>query len=160
MAGPCESLADKFAFNDRMMDMLTEGFALSDWRHREEGGGNSAVWVLGHVTKVRMDLLRRLGEEIETATWEEKFDRGTPCVDASAYPPGEQMRDEFHAVGERLQAALKAVTPEKGAEPFGIDLPIGDADLAKGADWLHFHETYHLGNIGYIRRLRGMEGIA
>ena len=41
MSAPLQALAERFAFNDRFLDMLTEGFTDADWL-RSAGPGNHA----------------------------------------------------------------------------------------------------------------------
>ena len=157
--GPLASWAQRFAFNDGVMETVVGGLGASDWRHRPEGGGNSAVWIAGHLAATRRSLLRRLGEEVATEEWEARFKRGVPCRDASTYPSAAVLVGDFHAIGKRLAARLREATEEQAREPWGSDLPDGSKDVAGGCGFLHFHETYHLGQFSYLRRIRGHAGI-
>jgi len=158
MTGPLAALGARFAFNDRLFSMVTEGFGASDWRHRPEGGGNSAVWVAGHVAAYRRTLLRKLGDEIPDEPWEKDFATGVPCKDASAYPPAERLAKDFLASGPRLAERLCAMAAAEADAPWGHAFPDGSTTVAGGAGFLQLHETYHLGQLGYIRRTRGKKG--
>jgi hypothetical protein len=164
MAGPFQGLAANWSFNDRLLGVATEGFSASDWRHRPEQGGNSAHWIVGHLARCRRDALRAAGDAIEAAPWEDLFADGKPCRDASGYPPVADLAREFREGGTRLAGRLGALTAEDGERALpGLlakPLPTGRTTLGGLLDFLYFHETYHLGQLGYIRRLRGHKGFA
>ena len=61
MSAPLQPLAERFAFNDRFLDMLTEGFTEGDWLRRG-GPGNHAQWLLGHLASTRRASLRGFGQ--------------------------------------------------------------------------------------------------
>jgi hypothetical protein len=50
------------------------------------------------------------------------------------------------------------ITPEQAAMDFR-EFPWGTKDLSGGMHFLHFHESYHLGQIGLIRRMAGRPGL-
>ena len=60
---------------------------------------------------------------------------------------------DFDATQERLLAGLAAMPEAKLQEPSMRDMNVGE-----WLSFLHFHEAYHIGQTGLLRRLAGKEG--
>ncbi len=156
---PLADLEARLRHDGRLLASLAEGMGPSDWRHRPEHGGNSAAWILGHVARYRRVLLRRLGGPLEEAPWEAEFAPGKPCRDASVYPPAAALLADVERTGDLLCARVAALTAEEAAAPWGSTLPDGSSTIEGGARHLVFHEVYHLGQLGYLRSVRGKPGL-
>lgn len=157
MAAPLQSLADRFAFNDKFLDMLTDSFDDRDWLMRG-GPGNHAQWLLGHLATTRRWALREFGQPAEEQPWEQHFGMGhspTPLSDDIA--PA-QLREAFVKNGASLRAYLAGLPAERATAPFK-PFPDGSNTVGGAAHFLHFHETYHLGQIGLLRRMSGKKGV-
>src|SRR5262249_19040078 len=157
MAAPLQSLADRFAFKAPFLDMLTEGFDDADWLRRG-GPGNHAQWLVGHLARSRRAALRAFGQPVEEQPWEQDFAMGQrPTPQSDDIAPA-QLREAFFKNGAALRTFLEGLTPERAAESCKA-LPDGSDTLAGAAHFLHFHETYHLGQIGLLRRISGKNGV-
>ena len=118
------------------------------------GGGNCLNWVVGHIVANRNHVLELLGEPpIWGGEDYERYKRGSaPIRDGSAARPFAGILDDFAKSQTRVQAGLDRMTDAKLAEASGKDT-VGSA-LA----FLQFHEAYHVGQTGLLRRLAGKEG--
>ncbi|MEM8711308.1 MAG: DinB family protein [Planctomycetota bacterium] len=157
MTQPLEALGKRFSFNSRLLALATEGFEDQHWSFRPETGGNSALWILGHVASARRGMLRMIGETVEEDEWEKGFRRGAQPEDASYLPAADFVR-EFHSTGEALAAGLAALSEEVANSPSPREFPDGSKTIGDALHFLYFHETYHLGQIGLLRRLAGLDG--
>jgi uncharacterized damage-inducible protein DinB len=162
MSTPFADLARRLRFNEKLLAVATEGFTPADWSHRPSPeGGNTAHWILGHVTQSRRMMARMLGAEIESAPWEHGFGMNSKPEDTTDYPAPEELARDHAASGARLEELLGALTPERAAAPTkGRPMPDGSRTLGDVLHFLHFHETYHLGQIGLVRRIVGKPGFA
>ena len=52
------------------------------------------------------------------------------------------------------------ITDEAAAEPAAQPMPDGSDTVAGVLHFLHFHETYHLGQLGLLRRMNGLDPFA
>ncbi len=127
---------------------------------RPEPGGNSVAWVVGHLLRSRQFLLTLLGTPWSIGEAAEiAYKRGSTGDDDGAFLPFERILKLWDESQELLMKALDNLTEEalQGDAP-----PLGDfarADtLERRILFLYFHETYHLGQLGLIRRLLGKEG--
>ncbi len=111
------------------------------------GEANCMNWVLGHLLYVRNGLLNVL---VDQPVWEnEKFSfysRGVLAVD---------RKDEFLNF-EELKSYLKQSQDKLDAKFNSIEK--FNPDQIKDLATLCFHENYHSGQLGYIRRLLGKSG--
>lgn len=157
MSTPLSPLADRLAFNDRFLDMLVEGFDEKDW-HRRAGPGNHSQWLLGHLASTRRWALREFGQPgAEEQPWEKHFGMGAAPTPQSDDIPPAMLREAFLKNGEALRRFLAACTAEQAAAP-ARPFPDGSKTVGGAAHFLHFHETYHFGQIGLLRRMCGKKG--
>ncbi|MDF1798476.1 MAG: DinB family protein [Planctomycetota bacterium] len=160
MQHPLASLATRYRFNESLLSTITEGFSPEDWAAAPESGGNNPIWILGHITASRRFLLRRLGVEVEDEAWERHFAMGTQLQDPGAYPSPATLVGHFRSAGEALVERCATLDAEQARAPWGSAFPDGSETLDGGAHFLYMHETYHLGQIGLLRRIRSKPGFA
>jgi uncharacterized damage-inducible protein DinB len=118
--------------------------------------GNCLNWVVGHIVASRNGVLKVLGAEpYWPAEPAGRYARGSAPVsenDGSAVPFRELVR-AFDGSQERIASALAGVTDADLARPHAQDQTVGE-----WLSFLHFHEAYHIGQTGLLRRLVGKEG--
>ncbi len=155
-----EVLTTQFAFTAFVFDRNVEGIthALSLVPAAPEG--STLNWLAGHLVVGRSGVLTRLGGD---PLWTEEeargYRRGDPKRPAAECHDFEWLAGRFRAAQEPIAAALGALDPERlqtlvphPVRP-GETMPLG---LALGA--LIFHESYHVGQTGILRRLAGLPG--
>ena len=155
--GPLQALADRFAFNERYLAQLIEGFTPADWLARQ-GDANHAQWLLGHLANTRSWAARELGSKRPAEAWEPLFGMKSKPTVASDAVPVDTLLEAFRSRGAEMRAVLPTITPEQAAMDFR-PFPWGTKDLDGAMHFLHFHETYHIGQIGLIRRIAGRPGL-
>ncbi len=119
------------------------------------GGVNSLNWVLGHIMMERDVILKLLGG---TPLWSQAeaapYLRGTDGrPDASSARPLSEIMEALDRSHTAIEERLKAMQP--------ADFDVATAKGTIGADlaFLQFHESYHAGQVGLLRRLLGKAGI-
>lgn len=108
--------------------------------------GNTINWMIGHLLAYRSELLDALGAE---PFWEERHIALYAGDDGGRWTPDRAMswkrlRADLVTSQERLSAGLSSPLDESAAD----DLP-----------FFHFHEAYHVGQIGLARRCLGLPGV-
>jgi hypothetical protein len=160
MSHPLVDLAARFRFNESLINMVTDKFDAEDWAAAPETGGNNPIWILGHITTSRRCLLRQLRIEVPEESWERFFGMGSQLKDPGAYPSPASLDEHFRNAGAALTKRLGNLTIDEADAPMGTTFPDGSNTIGKGAHFLYFHEVYHLGQIGLLRRMRGKPGFA
>ncbi len=128
---------------------------------RPQPGANSMSWIIGHVVAVRDALLPVLGEEcVLPQRPAVLLIRGIQPVGAEAISFTD-LRTAFDTSFERIVAGIGRLTDEAlGAKaPFS---PSNRPDETMGSllPKMTFHEAYHIGQLGILRRLLGKKGAA
>ncbi len=158
MTSSLDALATRYRFNEGLLQMASGGFSEAMWTHVPEGGGNTAHWILGHVTFARRGALRMAGAELPVEAWEEAFNMGATPGTGEDYPPVSELVALFSSAGDRMTEHFGAMTEDAANAPSPREFPDGSKTVADAMHFMYFHEAYHLGQIGYIRRLEGLPG--
>jgi hypothetical protein len=118
-------------------------------------GGNCLNWVLGHVVATRNALLALLDQP---PVWSEAeaqpYRRGSrPPLAAEQARPLEDIVVAFDASQSTVLARLAQLTDHDLARPGRDGQTLGEQIAG-----LSFHESYHLGQCGLLRRMLGKDG--
>jgi uncharacterized damage-inducible protein DinB len=126
-----------------------------DARRQPPGGANCIGWVLGHLVMTRRLVLRSAGAEpagdpalVEIYSGEEGV-----SFDPSRAFPLERLLADLDESQRRLLPALAQLTPE------ALSGPVRTTVLGDFLAFLAFHEGYHNGQLGVLRRLAGKPGV-
>jgi hypothetical protein len=124
-------------------------------------GGNCINWVLGHLLSIYNQLLPVLGQKPATdAATIERYKRGSDPIDS----PGEarrfeELRSEWEETVQRVDAGLAGLTAEQLDQPAPPGPPLEPGDkLRDMLSVVLFHQGYHAGQTGVLRRLVGKDG--
>ena len=124
------------------------------------GHGNSIMWIVGHITQTRAGLLSLLGERASTG-WGELFRRGAQRQDPSAYPDAQAIKTTGADLTNRLRAKLETITDEELAAPINAAVKLPNvATVGDALAFFAFHEAYHVGQLGYVKKALGYAPIA
>jgi uncharacterized damage-inducible protein DinB len=159
MVPEMEGVARLYGVGARVLDGLVGDFAPADWQVRDSLG-HSATWLVGHVATYRRRMLALMGVERPEAPWEKCFGQGTSPADVPADLDPLTLLQTFREVSEAIAGRWEALTPEDLAKPFSRTLPDGSNTLGGALNFMVWHETYHLGQLGFMRRLAGRPGRA
>ena len=109
-------------------------------------------------------MLRLLYQITEEEPWEAHFTIGAPPDGPCEDVPVDMLINAFREAGKTLGEALSTTAPEKAQSPLPAPLtdgfPDGGKTIESGARFLFFHEAYHLGQIGLLRRCAGKTGLS
>lgn len=159
MLAEYDAIAHAYAWADQILDRLVGDLSPEEWRHRD-ATGHTARWVFGHVASYRLRMLEMMGLPAPSAPWAAAFARGTSDADVPEDLDMARVIRAFHEAQGRMAAHWDALTPEHLAKPLGRTLPDGSDTLGGGIRFLAWHEAYHFGQLGVLRRLAGKPGLA
>ena len=123
-------------------------------------GGNCQNWVVGHLACIYNNVLPMLGQEPVEAEALKRYDRGTPPIKDAA--EALELRDllaAFEKATERVDAGLAGLAPE-ALDSKVPDSPSGNPNetVRSLLSTVFFHQAYHAGQTGILRRIAGKEG--
>ena len=150
--------AQEYRFNNDFLVKAVADLAPEDWLKRPDAKCNHIAWIVGHVIWTRKALLGRLGTEWSTP-WLGMFARGVKLDESSAYPSPAALVDAWREVSGVLTGALENVSEEALAQPSTQGPPSTDGKQSGVVSFLAWHETYHVGQISYLRGWLGHKGL-
>ena len=124
-------------------------------------GGNRLNWVLGHLLSVYDGFLPLLKQEpVIGAAALQRFARGAPPLK----DPGDaidfgKLLAAWNQASERVDAGLAGLEPDVLERPVP-NSPSGNPDetVRSLITTVMFHQAYHAGQTGVLRRIAGREG--
>lgn len=147
-----------FLMNANLLEKSCRDLSRQEWRRRPAEASNPVLWIVGHIIWNRSRALAMLGEEW-TRPWLPLFARGAALSDDAQYPAAEELMAAWHDVAAHLTAALDAAAGETLAAPVAEKSPSYDGTVGGMVAFLAFHETYHVGQVSYLRCWLGHEGV-
>jgi DinB family protein/activator of Hsp90 ATPase-like protein len=152
-------IALQLKLNGGLMKSALDGLSPADWWHRPTERTNPILWIFGHVVATRASLAGMLGDPIETG-WDKKFARGAELLPAEQYPPVQEIERVNRDAVDRLKQRFAALTDDElGGPPTVSTLP-GVTTLAEQLAFFAFHESYHVGQMAYVRKSLGHSRVA
>ena len=152
-------LALIFAVNDGMMTRAVQGLSLDELWHRPSDRSNPMFWLLGHVVHTRGSALRLLGDSYTTG-WGEIFRRGAVLATRDSYPTLEEIQRARDVIAPRLQARLAAATDDVLSGPAAVSPTPAIKTVGDLIAFLAFHDSYHVGQLAFLRKLLGHPSVA
>ena len=154
-------IATIFAINDGFALPALEGLTHNELWTAPTDRNNTMLWIAGHVVQTRAMILQLLGDPFETG-WGKMFDRGAPAArgaDADRYPSRDDVEKAMREITPRLHAKLASLDDTYLAGPARLQVP-GTKTVADELAFFALHESYHVGQLSYIRKGLGYPGLA
>ena len=152
-----ESAAGTLAVSNMLAPLVLGDLTDELARQRTRGGeGPSIAWQVGHILDCRCQLITLLGTPKESP-FRVAFATSS-ASDGADYPTVAEFLQHWKAIEADLQAALEGASEEtvrRTVEGGGPNA--GQPVLGAVAFWV-FHEAYHMGALGAIRKTLGLPG--
>ena len=150
--------AAEFHTNTGFLERVTSGIEPAQWLSRPGATVNHIAWIAGHLVWARQTLIARLGSE-----WAhpglEIFARSAKIESSVAYPSPQALLDAWRESSVVLDKAMEAISGAALDAPAPPGPPSPNGKLSGTVAVLAWHETYHLGQIAYLRSWLGCPGI-
>jgi len=145
-----------FGLNAHVMSTNLDGITHEESLIQPREDGNCINWILGHIIANRNPVLRAVGAEpVWTDEEATSYQRGSlPLSEDSLVHPLQKLINDFSRSQQQLQSSLETIDDDKLAnERYPDGRSPGDILIT-----LAFHESYHAGQIGLLRRILGKPG--
>jgi uncharacterized damage-inducible protein DinB len=154
-------IATIFAINDDFVLQALDGLTQEELWKAPTNQNNAMLWIAGHVVQTRAMVLQMLGEPVETG-WGKVFDRGAPAAtvdQANRYPSRSEIERVMREITPRLHAKLASLDDTYLAGPAQMQVP-GTKTVADELAFFALHDSYHIGQLAYVRKGLGYPGLA
>ena len=148
------AVAPLFRANDQLFHRALESVKQEDLLRRPHDGSNPLIWIAGHLMTSRVSLTRLAGERLENP-WSNIFARGATVDSGIPYPEISEIVSLWDTSSEALMKRLNELDDDELSKPTSFPVPTGDKTKRGGIIFLNFHETYHIGQMAYLRKWLG-----
>jgi uncharacterized damage-inducible protein DinB len=124
-------------------------------------GGSCLNWVVGHLLAIYNDTLPMLGQErVMEREALQRYGRGTPpLTDPAEAKDLQELLAAWNQATERIDAGLASLTAEALDRPAPRSPSNNPKETVRSLLALtFFHQAYHIGQTGLLRRMAGKEG--
>ena len=135
-----------------MLAKAITGLTPDQWTARPQNSCNSALWLLGHIVWARSRALKLVGFTW-AKPWLDQFARGSKPEETSQYPTVEEMLDAWQDLCTTFPATLEAIPHDVFSASVQQPSPSFDGTVGGMVGFLSMHESYHVGQLVYVRRL-------
>lgn len=110
---------------------------------------NTINWIVGHIVATRDSILKLLNEEgLCEESDRELYGRGTKLTDTAQAVSLDTLKERYQRSQEMILAGLEALSGKNDEKSEGVVVQLAG---------FGFHEAYHIGQLGVIRKLIGKE---
>ena len=140
-----------FKLNQRLFINALEGVTEEHSKVRISDHSNPLIWIATHTVSSRYNALKLIGSTAENP-FNSLFEKFKPYNINDVYPTLEKVKEEWEKVGKLTKELLQSVTEEQlnGSAPFKN--PIGDQSIGGAMIFFAQHESYDIGQMGYLKK--------
>jgi len=149
-----KNISGMFRANTDIISKAIADVRPEDWFRSPGDDSNHLMWLLGHVVVHRRQVLKTLGREWDSS-WASLFARGTQRLNDAEYPTIDEMRTAWEQISEQLKAALREAPADVLANPAPEGPPSFDKKVSGTVAFFAFHDTYHTGQVSFLRKWLG-----
>ena len=154
------SLGESYGTTHWLIEKLVDGLSNEDSLIQPPFEANCLNWILGHILAGRNETLTYLGAE---PIWGEpelaRYKTGSPPITGADQALSlDRLLSDFEESQQRILATLESATPEELATV--VETRFGDRPVGQHIAGLHWHETYHTGQLELLRALAESAALA
>ncbi|MEX2534171.1 MAG: DinB family protein [Trueperaceae bacterium] len=137
-----------------------DGISHQDSLIQPEPAGSCLNWVLGHLThtyEIALPLVKQESVLVEGAL--KRYERGSPPVEEGTDAwHFQDLLNAWEEAAKRFDSGLQTLSRadlDESGDYFGSG---SETTLARCLNFIHFHQAYHSGQLGVLRRMTGKRG--
>jgi hypothetical protein len=149
------AIAEQFRVSTNLFVKALDGLDRDALLSRAGPRSNPPIWIAGHLAQSRVRIINILGGQ-RPQPWTGMFDTGSVIGDLARYPEASVIIDRWIALSEELMDRLEHVTAEQLNAPPPPRVASPDDTLRGALALLAFHDGYHVGQLGFLRKWLGV----
>ncbi|MGD0367661.1 MAG: DinB family protein [Acidobacteriaceae bacterium] len=161
VAGEIEILTRQTRAIHGVLRRNVEGLTQEDSLNQPQPGGNCLNWVIGHLLCIYDSVLPALGQKpVLGASALKRYERGSAELhEAGEALPLADLLTAWDETAKRVEAGLGTLTAERMDEPAPFSPTNNPKETVRSLlATICFHQAYHVGQTGLLRRIAGKEG--
>ena len=150
--------AQLMGLNDHLLGKALAGIKPDDLARRPGPNSNPLLWIVGHIVATRNLLARALGAGLDLP-WAGKFAQKSAFDETAEYPEAAELEKILRQLSAQLQVRLTQLSDAELSARGPREFPIPDKTVRGTIAFLIYHEAYHVGQVGYLKKWLGYPGI-
>ncbi|MCP4685348.1 MAG: DinB family protein [bacterium] len=150
------AVADLYKLNTNIFEKILEGFENARQFERSGENANSVNWIAGHMASSRFGVAAALGLE-EKCPWGDLYDMGAEVSDTSKYPSLDEIKAVWKDLSGKIVKGMEEVSEDQLAGKPAWEPPAVEHSNRGIVAFMSFHESYHMGQLGYLRKIHGLD---
>ncbi len=151
-------LKEIFDLNNKLFLKAFEAMEKEE-SHKQFSEANPAIWLMCHAVWAKAGIARLLGAEVNVPQWVEPFSKGITELDATNFPELDQVEEAWQNLHGQIEATLPNVSDEHLTAEQPQRFPTTENSILAALAFLGQHESYHVGQLSYVRRLLDEQGL-
>jgi uncharacterized damage-inducible protein DinB len=147
-------LASIFRLNTELVLNCIEDLDDERAQTRGEPPVNSIAFLVAHLTETRHLIAQIVGQPLPSP-FSEGFSKARTLEAAGPLPPLDELRPHWERISAHIAVHIERLDTAQLAQSSSQRLPGTDGSLLGALAFLAQHESYHLGQIGILRRQQG-----
>jgi uncharacterized damage-inducible protein DinB len=147
-------LAAIFELNTDLLVNCLADLSEAEARRCLEAGGNNIAFLAAHLADTRHFLAKRLGAPLANPLARYLASAGS-IQEILVWPSLEEIQSAWLRISAHLDQVLESLTAEDVSQLDAHRFPIDDHTRLGMIAFLVQHDSYHLGQIGFLRRQLG-----
>lgn len=152
------AFAQFLSLNEHLLVKAIDGLSDEELRHHPGSESNPMLWLAGHLAGARSMLARALGTGVDVP-WAHKFAQKSQPDENGDYPSGAEILATIKTLGNQLRERFAQMSDADLSGPSPRDFPIPDKTLRGMIAFVIYHESYHVGQIAYVKKWLGYPGV-
>jgi len=145
--------------NTRLFNNTLQGVTEDQAAQRLSDHNNSLIWLATHTVWARYNILNFLGKPA-TNPYAGMFENFKPYNPADKYPTIAEVKAEWNKASSLLTDAIKSVNEEHLAAESPFKSPIGEHTNGGAVAFLTQHESYEIGQMGFLKKFHTKEAMS
>ncbi len=159
MESMARALVAQYGLSGGLLATSVKDLSDGDAKTRSRAGsGPSVAWTIGHLCHYKVKMLQLLGRATESS-FAALFEHAA-ATDGANYPALAELLTSFSTLNSELSAAVSEASAAQLEAPMPGSGPQDEKKVFDTLLFLAWHEAYHLGGIGAIRKDLGRKAIS
>jgi hypothetical protein len=149
-----------FKLNSRLFGNALAGITEEQATERLSDHNNPLIWLAAHTVWARYNTCAMLGKPPAANPYNGLFENFKPFTATADYGTLAQAKEEWQKATDLLENALNSVSEEHLAADCPLKSPIGDFTFAGTVSFLAQHESYDIGQMGFLKKYLTKEAMS
>ncbi len=116
---------------------------------------NSSTWLLGHLVWAKTLCINLTGKPIQATLpeWLDMFSKNIKELNSEDFPPLSEIKNVWEDTHQEFMTKLVTLDDNVLTAESPIKLPTSEPSTLAALTYMTLHESYHIGQLSYIRRL-------